>query len=42
MEKFYTFLDYCSKEECIAFGFLIGLVSHCLIMNCIPRLIGLI
>jgi len=42
MEKLSTFLEYCSREECLAFGILIGLVSHCLIMNCIPRIFGLL
>lgn len=42
MEKFYTFLEYCSREECFAFGILIGLVTHCVLMNCLPRILGII
>ena len=39
MEKFYTFIEYCSKEECFAFGVLLGLEMHCLILNCLPRIV---
>jgi hypothetical protein len=44
MEKLSTFLEYCSIEECLALGILLGMVSqetHCIIMNYIPRLLGL-
>ena len=42
MEKIYGFLEYCSREECFAFGILLGLVTHCLFMNCLPRILGIL
>jgi len=29
MKNLSTFLEKCNREECLAFGILLGLVSHC-------------